>query len=55
MGPVIQTDDVKMTTVPGVFACGDAARMMASLSLASAAGALAGIGAHRSLVFEGIA
>lgn len=55
LGPVIQTDDGKMTTVPGVFACGDAARMMASLSLAIADGALAGIGAHRSLVFEGTA
>ncbi|MDN4052597.1 NAD(P)/FAD-dependent oxidoreductase [Massilia sp. YIM B02763] len=55
MGPVIQTDEVKMTTVPGVFACGDAARMMASLSLAIGDGALAGIGAHRSLVFDGIA
>lgn len=55
MGPVVQTDDAKMTSVPGVFACGDAARMMASLSLAIADGALAGIGAHRSLVFEGIA
>nr|WP_314543934.1 NAD(P)/FAD-dependent oxidoreductase [uncultured Massilia sp.] len=54
MGPVIQTDDVKMTTVPGVFACGDAARMMASLSLAIGDGALAGIGAHRSLVFDGM-
>lgn len=55
MGPVIQTDDFKMTSVPGVFACGDAARMMASLSLAIGDGALAGIGAHRSLVFDGIA
>jgi thioredoxin reductase len=54
MGPVIQTDEFKMTTVPGVFACGDAARMMASLSLAIGDGALAGIGAHRSLVFDGV-
>ncbi|WP_296949124.1 NAD(P)/FAD-dependent oxidoreductase [uncultured Massilia sp.] len=52
MGPVIQTDDFKTTSVPGLFACGDAARMMASLSLAIADGALAGIGAHRSLVFD---
>ena len=54
MGELIGTDDFKMTSVPGVFACGDAARMMASLSLAIADGALAGIGAHRSLVFEGL-
>lgn len=52
LGPLIQVDDFKQTSVPGVFACGDAARMMASLSLAIGDGALAGIGAHRSLVFE---
>lgn len=53
-GPLIRTDEAKTTSVPGVFACGDAARMMASLSLAIADGALAGIGAHRSLVFDGL-
>jgi len=51
-GPLIQVDDFKATSAPGVFACGDAARMMASLSLAIGDGALAGIGAHRSLVFD---
>jgi len=54
LGPLIQTDDFKMTSVPGVFACGDAARMMASLSLAIGDGAMAGIGTHRSLIFEGL-
>lgn len=53
MGPLIRVDDFKMTSVDGVFACGDAARMMASLSLAIGDGALAGIGTHRSLVFDG--
>ncbi|QJE00884.1 NAD(P)/FAD-dependent oxidoreductase [Massilia forsythiae] len=54
LGDVIRTDDIKQTSVPGVFACGDAARAMASVSLAIGDGALAGIGTHRSLVFEGL-
>jgi len=40
--------------VPGVFACGDVARAMASLSLAIGDGALAGAAVHRSLVFDGL-
>jgi thioredoxin reductase len=51
-GSVIKTDEMKATSVPGVFACGDAARFMASLSFAIADGAMAGIAAHRSLVME---
>ena len=35
-------------------ACGDAARAMASPSLAIGDGALAGAAVHRSLVFEGL-
>jgi thioredoxin reductase len=50
-GAVIKTDEMKATSVPGVFACGDTARFMASLSFAIADGAMAGIAAHRSLVF----
>lgn len=49
-GPFIQTDAVKETTVPGVFACGDAARAMGSVAFAVADGAQAGFGAHRSLM-----
>jgi thioredoxin reductase len=52
-GPVIRTDPIKATTVPGVFACGDAARMAGSVSLAVGDGALAGVAAHQSLVFGG--
>jgi thioredoxin reductase len=51
-GTYIQTDAVKQTTVPNVFAAGDAALMMASIPLAVADGAIAGIAAHRSLVME---
>jgi thioredoxin reductase len=52
MGPFLQTDAFKETTVPGVFACGDAARAAGSVALAAGDGALAGVGAHRSLIFS---
>lgn len=51
MGTQIQTGDSKETTMPGVFACGDAARMPHSVSLAVADGAWAGAQIHRSLVW----
>lgn len=51
MGRQIETADSKETTVPGVFACGDAARMPHSVSLAVADGAWAGAQLHRSLVW----
>jgi len=50
LGPIIRTDVFKATTVPGVFAAGDAARPMQNATLASADGVLAGVGAHHSLV-----
>lgn len=53
MGAVIQTDALKATTVAGVFACGDAARFGGSVPLAVGDGSLAGVAAHRSLVFAG--
>jgi thioredoxin reductase len=52
-GAVIRTDGIKATTVPGVFACGDAARMAGSVTLAVGDGALAGMAAHQSLIFGG--
>jgi thioredoxin reductase len=54
-GPVIRIDDWKATTVPGVFAAGDAARAMHNATLASADGVLAGVGAHQSLMREVVA
>lgn len=51
MGFQIQTDNTKETTVPGVFACGDAARVPHSVSLAVGDGAWAGAQLHRSLVW----
>lgn len=50
VGPVLRTDELKATSVAGVFACGDAARPMHSVALAVGDGALAGISAHRSLI-----
>lgn len=45
----ITTDSSKQTTIPGVFACGDCARMAGNISLAVGEGALAGVASHRSL------
>jgi thioredoxin reductase len=54
MGSFYRTEPMtKETTVPGVFACGDAALPMGSLPFAVADGFRAGVGAHRSLVFPG--
>jgi len=50
-GPIIKTSDLKETTVPGVFAAGDASSPWASATMAAASGMMAGTAAHRSLVF----
>lgn len=51
-GPVIRTGENKETSVKGVFAAGDAASSMHSGTLASAAGVLAGVHCHQSLVMQ---
>ena len=51
-GSIIKTDMMKATSVPGVFACGDAALAAGSVAFAVADGARAGFGAHRSLIFR---
>lgn len=50
-GTFYKTDATKETSVPGVFACGDAASTAWAVAMAVADGVWAGIGAHRSLVF----
>ena len=50
IGPLIRLDDKKQTTMPGVFAAGDAATPMHNATLATAAGVLAGVAAHHSLI-----
>ena len=51
MGSVIETDAMTATSVEGVFAAGDAARLAGSVTFAVADGAMAGFAAHRSLMF----
>lgn len=52
LGSFVRTDATKETSVPGVFACGDAARMAGSVALAVGDGAQAGAAAHQSLIFR---
>lgn len=54
LGAYIRVDERKGTTVAGVYAAGDAASPMANATFASAAGVMAGIGAHQSLVMANI-
>ncbi|MER2250815.1 NAD(P)/FAD-dependent oxidoreductase [Methylorubrum podarium] len=55
LGPVIRTDAMKETTVPGVYAAGDAARFPHSVAWASADGVTAGVSLHQALVFPRLA
>lgn len=50
-GPHVKLEAGQLTTVPGVYSAGDAASSMHNATLASAAGVMAGIGAHQSLIF----
>jgi thioredoxin reductase len=51
LGAFIQADLTRETSVPGVFACGDAAMPFGSVALAVGDGVRAGAGVHRSLIF----
>ncbi len=51
MGRFIAVDGIFRTSVPGVMACGDAARAAGSVALAVGDGAMAGVSTHRSLIF----
>lgn len=52
LGEFIKVDPMtKKTSVPGIYACGDAARAMGNVAIAVADGAQAGVGAHSSLLF----
>lgn len=50
-GPLVRTNEERMTTVPGVYAAGDIARAAHNLTWACADGVTAGTALHRSLVF----
>lgn len=48
----VRTDDFKRTTIPGIFAAGDNTSMMRSLSVAIAAGNVAGACVNKELIEE---
>jgi len=50
MGEMIKTNTIKETSVAGIFACGDVARLGGSVPLAVGDGTIAGVAAHRSLI-----
>jgi thioredoxin reductase len=50
LGPIIRVDGLGRTTVPGVYAAGDAAQLMKNLPGAVASGYAAGAMAHQSLL-----
>lgn len=54
-GPYLRIDDQKRTSVPGVYAAGDAATPMANAILAAAAGNLAAVFLHKSLMEDALA
>ncbi|QNQ10164.1 NAD(P)/FAD-dependent oxidoreductase [Sphingomonas alpina] len=49
-GPFVKVDPWGLTSVPGVYAAGDATTPMHNATIASASGVLAGVAAHQSLV-----
>lgn len=51
IGEWIKTNTMKQTSMGGVFACGDVIRFGGSVPLSVADGNLAGVSAHRSLIF----
>jgi len=52
LSPYLRVDERKLTSVPRVYAAGDAARMFGNATLASADGVLAGVGLHHALIAE---
>lgn len=52
LGAWIRTDEMRTTSVPGVYAAGDAVRLTGNVALSVADGTMAAVSVHRSLVFE---
>lgn len=50
LGPIVRTDAMKATTVPGVWAAGDITRGSHTVTYASADGVAAGLAVHRALI-----
>lgn len=51
-GAFLRVDDFKQTSVPGVYAAGDATTPFHNATFAAASGTAAGVGAHQSLMAE---
>jgi thioredoxin reductase len=51
-GTLIATGDDKQTSVPGIYAAGDTARLPSNVTLASADGVLAGAAMHQALIAD---
>jgi len=51
MGPYVSVDAQQRTSVPHVFAAGDIASPMANIAFAVAAGAMAAVSVHQTLIF----
>lgn len=52
MGTMVTVNDFKESSVKGVFVAGDLSNAMQSGTLAVMSGTMAGVGAHRSLIFN---
>lgn len=52
VGSYLRVNELKETSVPGVFACGDTARGFSNVAMAVGDGAMTGASVHRSLVFD---
>ena len=52
LGSIVTVDEMKATTVAGVYAAGDITRMAHTVTFACADGVAAALAIHRSLVFE---
>ncbi|KZN13877.1 NAD(P)/FAD-dependent oxidoreductase [Marinomonas sp. TW1] len=50
LGLVVKTDEMKQTNITGLFAAGDTVNPMQNATFASAAGVMAGVGAHHALI-----
>lgn len=55
LGPVLKVDEMKATSVSGVFAAGDVTRMGHTVTFACADGVMAALAIHRVLVFRKVA
>jgi thioredoxin reductase len=51
-GPLIHTSEDKQTSVAGIYAAGDTARLPSNVTLASADGVIAGAAIHQALISD---